>query len=523
MRYAFDDYLFDVDRAELSAGGEPVPLEPKTFDLLALLVENRHRVVSKDEIFDRVWPGVLVSEASISSAIKQVRQALNDSGDAQTMVRTVRGKGFRFVADVTAEAGGRPAALASDPDPAPVPSLPDRLDGPPAIAVLPFVLIQTDDGQRAIADGLPSEIISALSRLRNLKVIARGSSFQIDPAAPDHAALRHRLGVGYVLSGAVELSGARLLVTTELTETANGYVLWAETYTTALDDVFSVRQSIVRAVCNAVEIRIPLNEADRLSGAPTESLDAWGHYHVGLRHLLWFRGTRNDLCKQHMHAALRLDPGFARAQSALAYAELEDHNFLISGDGSSSRAKGIDLAERAVELDPFDPFCNLVLSRAHWVSQDLEAALSWADRSVQLNHNYAFGHYELGKFHAIACKGAQAENFAGTALSLSPLDPNVSGMLSTRALAAYVRDDGAAALQFADASMRAPNRHLYVCALAAAIYCTQGQMERAANAVSKIDGWNDRFSRAHFEHLFSLKDPEKHNGMISAFERLGLL
>ncbi|MGZ2258550.1 winged helix-turn-helix domain-containing tetratricopeptide repeat protein [Roseobacter sp. A03A-229] len=501
---------------ELRRGDEAVHLEPKNFELLRYLVTNADRVVTKDEIFDQIWPDVFVTEASLSGAIKNIRKALGDDGDAQQFIRTVRGTGFRFVG-VLAEKREAVFANAAAPDPHPAAAA-----GPPVIAVLPFVLVETDEHHGAIAEGIPAELISALSKLRAFKVIARGSSFKFGAVSPDYAAIRAALGAGYVLSGSVALKNRHLILVAELTDTRTEQILWSETYTGPLDDVFNVRQAIVREMCNAVDAHIPRNEADRLSGIPTENLSAWGHYHLGLHHLLWYRGAHNDISKEHMKQAIALDPAFARAHSALAYAELEDHNFLLSADGAASKSKGMALAEKAVDLDPFDPFCNLVLSRAHWTSKDIDAAVSWAGRSVQLNHNYALGHYELGKFHAIACSGVEADRFASTALSLSPLDPHVSGMLSARALAAYVRDDGQKAVQFATESMHAPNRHMFVCALAAAIYYVNGDTDRAEAAISKIDDRSKRSSLPIVEHLFTLKDPTKHRAMINAFERLGL-
>ncbi len=517
MRYRFDGFVLDTDRVELSRNGSVIPTEPKTFDLLHFLLENRDRVVSKDEIFDHIWPGVFVSDASISSALKQVRQAVNDSGEAQAVIRTVRGKGFRFVADLEPAEGSLAPAVSAVPQPQMT-----RRDGPPTIAVLPFVRLASNATHDALADALPAEIISALSRLRSLRVIARGSSFRFDATKLDHEGIRQRLGVDYLLSGSIELSGNRLTVVPELSETNAGHIVWGDRFSGPLDEIFSVRQSIVRQVCNAVEMAVPIHEADRLAEAPTEDLTAWGHYHVGLRNLLWNRGTQNDLATLHLRKALALDPRFARAHAALAFAELEAHNFETNADGAANRIQGMELAEKAVDLDPQDPFCNLVLSRAHWVSRDLEGAIGWAGRSVELNHNYAFGHYELGKFNAIACLGGDAETYAATAMSLSPLDPNVSGMLSARALAAYVRGDMQQALQFADASMRAPNRHLFVCGMAAAIYTTQGKLPKAERAVARAAGWNSDFTLARFEQLFTLKDQDKHQELVRAFRQLGL-
>lgn len=520
MSYRFAQFTLDIDRIELIKAGTPVEIEPKAYDVLRVLVEARDRVVTKDELFERVWPGVFVSEASISAAIKQVRGVLGDDGVSQRFVRTIRGKGFRFVAET--EASSKSAAAPSAPNAPLDQPVGATQGGPPVIVVLPFHALASDGSQAAIAEALPAEMIGALSRLRGYKVLARASTFQFDPALPDLAALHARLGADYVVTGSVEQIGGRLSVQAELTDVAAKRVLWSESYSSRLDEVFEIRQSIVRAICNVVEMQVPLAEADRLSHVPTENLDSWGHFHIGMRHLMWFRGTHHDIAAWHFDEAMRLDPGFARAHSARGYVELEGHNLVQGGDRERQKARGLELAETALDLDPLDPFCNLVLSRAHWASRDLDAATALAARAVQLNTNYAQGHYELGKFMALACMGGEADEHAASALSLSPLDPMVAAMISARALAAFVRGDTAAALAHADASLRAPNAHVFVHAIAAAVYAANGREAAAQRAVSRIGNWNSGLSMRHILHLFSLRDPERHSEMVAAFERLGL-
>lgn len=526
MDYRFAHFTLHTDRVELVADGMPVEMEPKAYDVLRVLVEARDRVVTKDELFERVWPGVFVSDASISQAIKQVRSALGDDGVSQRFVRTVRGKGFRFVAETSvsdAIASAHVAAADPPPDEAQSATPPvSARGGAPVIVVLPFQALATDRSQAAIAEALPAEIIGALSRLRAYKILARASTFQFDPALPDLSALRARLAADYVVTGSVEQVGTRLSVRVDLTDAASGQVLWSDAYGGALGDVFDIRHTIVRAICNIVEMQVPLAEADRLADVPTENLDAWGHFHVGMRHLMWFRGAQHEIAAGHFDEALRLDPRFARAHGARSYIALEGHNFVQGKERERQQALGIELAETALELDPFDPFCNLVLSRAHWSSRDLDAATSWAARAVQLNVNYAQGHYELGKFKALACLGDEADTHAASALSLSPLDPNVASMISARALAAFVRGDVAGALVHADASLRAPNAHAFVHAMAAAVYAANGQDAAAQRAVSRIPNWNSGFSMRHILHLFSLRDPERHAAMVAAFDGLGL-
>ena len=169
MRYLFEGYALDTDRRELHRGDDLVPIEPQVFDLLAYLVSQRERVVSKDDLLTAVWKGRIVSESALTTRINAARAALGDSGEAQRLIRTLRGRGVRFVGDVRASVDASANAVTGSP----VLALPDR----PSIAVLPFANISGDPEQEYFADGMVDDILMALSRVRWLFVIARQSSF----------------------------------------------------------------------------------------------------------------------------------------------------------------------------------------------------------------------------------------------------------------------------------------------------------------------------------------------------------
>jgi DNA-binding winged helix-turn-helix (wHTH) protein len=175
MTYAFEEYRLDVAAHELRRGEAVVPLEPQVFDLLKLLIENRQRLLSRDEIIERIWGGRIVSDAALDSRIKSARQAIGDDGRAQRLIRTHHGVGFRFVGAVAP--GGNASAVAEQP----VESRDATDAGPsrPSIAVLPFSLVGIAGPYGGVADALPHELIVELSRLRWLFVVARGSSFQL--------------------------------------------------------------------------------------------------------------------------------------------------------------------------------------------------------------------------------------------------------------------------------------------------------------------------------------------------------
>ena len=180
MQFCFADHTLDTERRELYRGSEPIAVEPQVFDLLIYLMENRHRVVSKDDLIASVWGGRIVSDSTLTSCINAARKAVGDSGEDQKLIRTIARKGLRFVGEVRTQPTGTEPADASGLPPdqvhersRPALPLPDR----PAIAVLPFINMSGDSEQEYFSDGISEDIITALSKLRWFFVIARNSSF----------------------------------------------------------------------------------------------------------------------------------------------------------------------------------------------------------------------------------------------------------------------------------------------------------------------------------------------------------
>ncbi len=197
MQYAFEDYVLDPERRELTRGADPVAIGPQVFDLLLYLVRNREHVVSKDDLLEEVWGGRIVSESTLTSHINAARKAISDSGQQQRLIRTVARKGFRFVGDVGEVEAGNPLSStrtgvpASSTTPAEALTLPDR----PSIAALPFLNLSGDAEQEYFTDGVVEDIISALSRIRWLFVIARNSSFTYKGRAVDVKQVGRELAV----------------------------------------------------------------------------------------------------------------------------------------------------------------------------------------------------------------------------------------------------------------------------------------------------------------------------------------
>src|ERR1700730_8211730 len=207
-------------------GENQIPLEPQVFDLLEFLIRARDRVVNRDELLDAVWRGRIVSDATLSSRINAARVAIGDNGEKQRLIRTLPRKGIRFVGEVREEID-LPGEAAATPESA-APRI-TALEGP-SIAVLPFTNMSGDPEQEYFADGMAEDIITALSRISRLLVIARNSSFTYKGKSIDIREVGRELGVNYVLEGSVRRSGGRLRISGQLIDAGSRTPLWGDPF-----------------------------------------------------------------------------------------------------------------------------------------------------------------------------------------------------------------------------------------------------------------------------------------------------
>ena len=235
MQFLFEDLVLDIDRRELRRGAQQIPVGPQVFDLLVYLVQNRERVVTKDDLLDAVWSGRFVSESNLTTRINAARKVIGDSGEEQRLIRTVARKGFRFVGIVTSAAANVSDAPASDV----ATLMPLPLPEKPSIAVLPFQNMTGDPEQEYFADGMVEEIITALSRFRQLFVIARNSTFTYKGRAVEVKQVGRELGVRYVLEGSVRKAVNRVRITTQLVDALTGARICGQIASTAHSKTFS--------------------------------------------------------------------------------------------------------------------------------------------------------------------------------------------------------------------------------------------------------------------------------------------
>ncbi len=243
MIYLFDLFRLDTQCRELRRSGGAVAVEPQVFDLLVYLIEERHRVVSKADLVDRIWSGRAISDWTVLGRIKSLRRALGDDGATQRFIRTLRRRGFRFVMDIRPRAPDLRAATPAEPRPG----------RRPCIAVLPFTLTGEAGPWSGIAEALPRELIRALSDLPRLDVLSHGWSFRFRGEAVRPPQVLEQLGAQYCLSGYLEIRARRLEIDVELADTRSGLVLWAARRGGALDDLHRLRADLAASLVAVVQ------------------------------------------------------------------------------------------------------------------------------------------------------------------------------------------------------------------------------------------------------------------------------
>jgi TolB-like protein len=420
LRYLFEEFAFDTDRRELHRGTDAVSITPQVFDLLEYLIRNRERVVSKDDLIKAIWNGRSVSDAALTTRLNAARDAIGDSGEEQRFIKTLPRKGFRFVGQV------REAREVAGPNPGDAPESAPAVPDKPSIAVLPFANMSGDPEQEYFADGMVEEITTALSRFKWLFVIARNSSFTFKGKAVDIKEVGRRLGVRYVLQGAVRKASGKVRITGQLIEAATGAHIWADKFERDMTDIFELQDDVTLAVVSAIQPKLFQAEIALATRRRPEDLTAYDLFLRALQQAI--RSTREGLAEalRLVHRALALDPGFAAAAALAGDCHMENVLRSYAIDPQFERKEAVRLMRLALNLDDGDPD---TLASAASISAllvgDFEAEIEVADRAVALNPNSFHTWNRRGWVYKIAGQPEEAVRSFERAMRMSPVDPQL--------------------------------------------------------------------------------------------------
>jgi len=535
--FQFEGYTLDIARNALRAADREVALRRKTFELLRYLVENPDRLVTKEELLKAIWPKVVVTDESLTKCVSEVRQAIGDS--RQTIIATVPGRGYRFVATVSRiatsavapgtvspalshRAGGTPAVPGGEAAPPASPDSGPRSDRP-SIAVLPFANLSGDPQQDYFSDGIADDIITELSRFSELLVIARNSSFQYKGKAVDIRQIARELGALYILEGSVKRIGDRVRITAQLIDAAAGTHRWAERYDRELHDVFAVQDEVARTIVAILAAHVNRAETERALLKPPAAWEAYEYYLRGAEafflHLT--RRTKASLydARRLLQQSLAIDATYARAAAVLAQTHTHAYIEPFDGDYLSPAAldHAVELAQTAVHLDPYLPQARAQLGYALLFKREHDTAMAEFEHAFALNPNFIDFRFDTAL--GFAGEHARVIEVLEARIRVDPFQPFAFYHMGR---AHYMlKRYGEAVRWLRECASRLPSLQLSHAMLASA-YVQSGQLEEARAEAAEVLQINPGFTIERYKRLFVYKNPKDAEHRIDGLRKAGL-
>jgi TolB-like protein/Tfp pilus assembly protein PilF len=413
IKYFYEFGPFRMDPAErlLMRHGTPVPLTPKAFETLLILVQNSGHVLTKDKLMREVWPDTYVEEANLTQNVFTLRKVLGESRDGRQYIETVPRLGYRF-APIVREVRGEGPNRSID-----------------SLAVMPLMNASGDPNLEYLSDGLTESIINSMSQLPQLRVIARSTVFRYKSREVDPEKIGQDLSVRGVLTGRVLQLGERLIIRTELVDTADGSQLWGEQYNRRPSDLLAVQEEISREISEKLRIRLTGEEMERLTKRHTEDTDAYQLYLKGCYFLNKYTKEDGEKALDYFQRAIALDPNYS-----LAYVGLADYYYRISTTYQSPREalpKAKAAALKALELD--DTLAEAHTSLAYILmlnDWDWAGAETEFKRAIMLKPGYASAHRWYGIYLVFVGRFDQSLEEMERAHELDPLSLQINVSLA---------------------------------------------------------------------------------------------
>jgi TolB-like protein/Tfp pilus assembly protein PilF len=520
MQYRFDKFVLDTALFALLADGRTVEIEPQVLKLLEYLIENRDRVVSRDELLDKVFGRRFVTDNALTVRIRAARSAVGDSAKAQKVIATVQGGGYRFVSNVVVmshvEAQREQTASAGEAGA-------DRSDlstAEPTVAVLPFEVIGDAEGDTTIARGLVHDVTTRVARSRTMFVIARGTAFQFESGAHDVREIGTSLGVRYVVQGAVQISGNKIRVSIGLASTESGQEVDSWQYNKQLGDVLVIQDEIATLIVSNIETEVQKREMQRSTLIPSSNLDAWSAYHRGLSHMYRFRMKECDHAEVFFRRAIDLEPNVPRPYAGLSFVNYERAYLNLDNDRKNSLRKAFDYAHEAIAVDPLDPMSHWAMSRVQFLRGDLDAARNSISESTDLNPSYATAQYFLGWVSMQLGDHELGLERIDLSRRLSPYDPLIYGMLGVSAMSLVLMGRYDEAMERCDEALKHPDLHYQAYAMGVVIFSIAGEIELAKECLRRVLAVKSDYDIEEFFSVNAFQKDEDVRRITHAFEQV---
>ena len=502
------EYRLDLGDERLWRGDQPVEIGNKAFELLRLLVSNPNRLLTKDQILDAIWGEVCVSEGLIKEYVHDLRLALGDDPKQPRYIETVHGRGYRFLGGIGQVRRPQGADAQRTPPPHAL-----------SLAVLAFTNLSDDLDQEYFADGISEDIIIGLSKNPNLSVISRNSTFAFKGKPVSVRDIGEELGAQFVLEGSVRKAGGLLRITANLIDSASDRHLWGETYDRDLDDVFAVQDEVVSSIVHALgatDGAIEKSARQQLAVTSDTNLTAYDCYLKAQGHFYRRHGAGYDEAQPLYEKAIELDPGFARAHSALAFLHFQRFKVYLTVPFESIERKTLNLALCAVRLDPDDYLAHWVLGRLYGYQGKRTQSLAEFYRALHINPNDANVHADFADYLVYCGRVEEALEHSQRAIRLNPNCPDWFWWhlgFSYFHLGRY--EEALAALEH----MTSPGQGRR---LLSAVYAHLGRLGDARAEAEEFLKVNPGFSITEWARMEPYADPKELDRYVSGLRKAGL-
>ena len=446
------DWRVDPNSGRIQKSGEEVKLEPKVMQVLVYLAENQGQVVSREALESTAWAGMVVGYDAVSGSIIKLRKALGDNSRNPQYIETVSKKGYRLIAPISY---GREEGQVSSPTIKKSSQTPidrnsfiliglglfivfglliyfnpgtETINNPalksvetPSVVVMPFKNLSGDPQQEYFSDGITDDLITDLSRLDSVRVIAPQSSyyFKNNPAGLEEIA--RQLGVLYIVEGSVRKLGSHIRVNVQLTDTRKGESIWANRFETDAGDIFKIQDSITGNVMDAMTLSLSGGGMEHIKDRGTKNLEAYDSFLLGQKYIKSRSKQGYDQTMKAYRHAIEIDPNYARAYGAMAVTITRGYRYQWSDLSLvEARERALELAEKAVDLNKTNPQIFWSLAYVHLHRLEYDEAEVAAKESIQLSPNFADGYALLANIANWRGKAADAVKYIKKAIDLNP-------------------------------------------------------------------------------------------------------
>ncbi|MCH8106268.1 MAG: winged helix-turn-helix domain-containing protein [Proteobacteria bacterium] len=511
MIYRFNHFELNTQNYQLIKSGNQVAVEPQVFDLLKYLIANRNRLVSREEIFDEIWSGRIVSDTSLSNHIKSARKVIGDNGRSQSCIKTVHGRGYQFIAstDEIINHGSDLASLPVDD------SIGRSENRGPLIVVLPFQNMSSDPEQKYFAEGMSEDITTELSRFTDLQVIARHTAFQFTSASLDINKIAEKLSVEYLVEGSVRRTQDRIRINAQLIDASSGNHIWAEKYDRPLDQIFKIQDEITETIVSTISGQIRNIETDRANSRGTDNLSAYDHLLRGLSYHKNGYVSYDNYVKafEEFTRAIELDPKFARARAWILCAEAS--MWRPKSDRRINDA--LEAAKYALKLDEKESETHRILGSLYLYQRNYQLSGHHYHEAMRLSPNDAHIAVKTGRYYAYIDKYDEALRTVERAMRLNPLHPGWYWM--ELGIVYYSMGEYQKAI---DAYYKNWELEAYDLALIAATYIAMNEIDRAEEAAQKALVIEPKSSANLYTQFETYQDKEKHKLLCDRMTAAGI-